>query len=78
MGEVWTWAYFWPPGSAPALLGGTLPLRYCAAMFARQVPTWRLPPSDKVADLVTDGGEEVGIVRFEPCVQDSLDFASWC
>ena len=28
--------------SAPSLLGGTLPLRHCAARFASKVPTWRL------------------------------------
>ena len=33
------------PGSAPALLGGTLLLRYCAATFASEVP--------RVVDLVT-------------------------
>ena len=33
----------YPPRSVPALLGGTLPLRYYAARFANEVPTWRLP-----------------------------------
>ena len=51
----------YPPRSAPALLGGT---------FAIGEPTRRLPPSGGAADLVTDGGEEVGIVPVEPCVLD--------
>ena len=42
----------YPPGSASALLDGTL--RYCAARFASKVPTWRLPPGGG-ADLVTEG-----------------------
>ena len=50
-----------------------MPLRYSAARFASKVPTWRLPPSGRVPDLVTDGGEEVGIVRVEQCDQDCLD-----
>ena len=40
-----------------------MPLRYCAARFARWIPTWRLLPVGGVAGLVTDGGEEVGIVQ---------------
>ena len=31
----------YPPRSAPALLGGTLLLRYCAVTFANRIPTWR-------------------------------------
>ena len=53
----------YPPGSAPALLSGILPLKYFAARFASKVPAWRLPLRGSVANLVTDGGEEVGIVR---------------
>ena len=56
------------PGSARALLAGTLLLRYCAARFACRTPTWRLPVSGQVAWLVTadlgvaddDGVEGVG------------------
>ena len=33
----------YPRRSAPALLGGAVPLRYCASRFASKVPTWRLP-----------------------------------
>ena len=44
----------YPPGSARALIGGTLPLRYCVARFAYSTPTWRLPESGHVAGLVTD------------------------
>ena len=43
----------YPPGSARALLAGTLPLRYCAARCAGRAPTWRLPVSGQVASLVT-------------------------
>ena len=63
----------YPPRSALALLGGTVPLRYCAARFASEISSWRLLTSGRVADLVTDGGVVVGIVWVEPCVQDSLD-----
>ena len=49
---------------APALLDGVLPLRGTS-----KVLTWCLLPCGSVANLVTDGGEEVGIVRAEPCVQ---------
>ena len=45
----------YPSGSGRALLAGTLPLRYCAAQFARRTPTWRLPVSGHVVDLVTAG-----------------------
>ena len=41
------------PGSARALLAGTLPLRYCAARFACRSPTWRLHASGHVTGLVT-------------------------
>ena len=62
------------PRSAPTLLAGTLPLKYCAVRFARIVPTWRLPVSGHAACLVTaeggvaefvgvgNGGEEVSWV----------------
>ena len=42
------------------MLAGTLPLRYCAARFAYMTPTWRLPVSGHVVDLVT---ATVGAVR---------------
>ena len=50
----------YPPGSARALLAGTLPLRYCAARFASRAPTWRLPVPGHVVGLVT---AHVGAVR---------------
>ena len=50
----------YPPGSRRALLAGTLPLWYCAARFACRTPTWRLPVSGHVVDLVT---ASVGAVR---------------
>ena len=43
----------YPPGSARALLGGTLSLRYCAAPFACRDPTWRSLVPGKVARMVT-------------------------
>ena len=45
----------YPPRSAPALLGGALPLRNCAARFACNMPAWRLPAGGQVARLVTEG-----------------------
>ena len=44
----------YPPRSAAALLGGTLPLRYCAGRFASRIPTWRLPVDGHVIGLVSD------------------------
>ena len=56
----------YPPESGRALLNGTLPLRYCAARFAKSTPTWRLPVSGRVSGLVAaysdnadDRGDEV-------------------
>ena len=43
----------YPVGSGRALLAGTLPFRYCFARFACRTPTWRLPASGGVVDLVT-------------------------
>ena len=42
----------YPPGSARALLAGTLPLRNCATRFANRAPIWRLPMPGYVARLV--------------------------
>ena len=47
-------------------MNDTLPLRYCAAGFASKIPTWRLLAGGNVVDLVTGGGEEVGMVQVEP------------
>ena len=44
------------------MLAGTLPLRYCIDRFACTTPTWRLPVSGGVVDLVTasvDDGQGV-------------------
>ena len=59
MRKVWPWIYLSasPPGSGRALLAGTLPLRYCAGRFACTTPTWRLPASGHVVDLVTDAAD---------------------
>ena len=48
------------PGSGRALLAGTRPLRYCAVRFACRTPTWRLPVSGHVDDLVA---ASIGAVR---------------
>ena len=37
----------------------------CAGRFACRIPTWRLPVNGHVADLVTEEGGEVGIVRVD-------------
>ena len=62
------------PRSAPALLGGALPVR-----FASKVPTWRLPTDGEVANLVAslDAGLQLCVAsrcylpnvigRFLPC-----------
>ena len=42
----------YPAGSGRALLDGTLPLRCCAARFARLTPSWRLPVPGSVVHLV--------------------------
>ena len=47
----------YPPRSAAALLEGSLPLRYCDG--------WRLPAHGHAADLVTEVGEDVGVLRVE-------------
>ena len=44
----------YPSGSAMALLGGELPLRYCSGKFACRVPTWGLPACGHVRGLVTE------------------------
>ena len=50
----------YPPGSGRASLAGTLHLGYCAGRFACRTPTWRLPVSGHVVDLVAVC---VGVVR---------------
>ena len=44
-------------------------MRYYAARFASEVPSWRLPLCGGVAELVTEGGEEVGVVRVVLCIE---------
>ena len=41
-------------GSAIALLGGNLKLRYCKRPFARLFPSWKLPGNGQVSQLVAD------------------------
>ena len=43
----------YPPLSGPALLAGTLLLKYCAVRFASRVLAWHVPVSGHVACLVT-------------------------
>ena len=49
-----------PPKSGRALLSGTLPLRYCAARFAYNTPTWRLPVSGHVERLIAAHSDAAG------------------
>ena len=42
----------YPSGSAAALLGGELPLRYCSGKFACRVPSWGLPARGHVQHLI--------------------------
>ena len=65
---MWSWPYIqaevfffyvlvlfgFPSGSAAALLGGELPLRYCSGKFACRVPTWGLPARGHVQGLLAD------------------------
>ena len=54
----------YPAGSGCALLAGTLPLRYCAARFARLTPSWRLPVPGSVVHLVaaySDAGHRASV-----------------
>ena len=48
------------PKSGRALVGGTLPLRYCAARFAFCTPTWRLPAPGHVRSLVAAHADFAG------------------
>ena len=50
----------YPPKSGRALIGGTLPLRYCVARFAYSTPTWRLPASGHVRRLTAAHDEAAG------------------
>ena len=50
----------YPPKSGRALLGGTLPLRYCAVRYAYSTPTWRLPVSGHVDCLVAAHSDSAG------------------
>ena len=55
------------------MLAGTLPLRYNAARFACQTPTWRLPVPGHVVGLVT---AHVGAVR-EAIVDGASQKVHW-
>ena len=60
----------YPPGSARALLAGTLPLRYYATRFASRTPTWRLPVPGHVAGLVAGTSWEVQEVVAEGAIRE--------
>ena len=60
----------YPPGSARALLAGTLHLRYCASRFASRTLTWRLPVPGHVAGLVAVHSEV-----FQEVVAEGVGFA---
>ena len=62
----------YPPRSGRAFLAGTLPLRYRAARFACRTPTWRLPGSGHVVDLVTDDVQEA-----VDCVGQEVHWVKW-
>ena len=53
------------PGSAPAPLDGTPPLRYWAVRFASEVPTWRFPVPGHAAGLVTADDSVADVVEVE-------------
>ena len=42
-------------------LAGSLPLRYCSDRFAWKLPTWRLPGSGRVRDLVAGYVDDAGV-----------------
>ena len=52
----------------PALLDGTLPLRYCSVKFAAKIPFWVLPVSGHVSGLLTvHDRAAVGAVEVVSC-----------
>ena len=53
------------------MLGGTLRLKYHTFPFARRKPNWRLSTPGHVVDILTAGGEEVGLVGVEAGVVSS-------
>ena len=64
--------------SGDALLCGVLPLRYRATSFALRVLTWRLLLWGNAAGLITEEGEEVGLVHVAPYpgIDADVDIAS--
>ena len=58
----------YPPRSGRALVGGTLPLRYCSVKFAAKIPFWVLPVSGHVSGLLTvHDRASVGAVEVVSC-----------
>ena len=56
----------------------SFPLRHCAARFASNVTTWRLPARGSIADLLAEGGVEVGIVQVAPFIGAGVGCLCWC
>ena len=56
----------YPGRSVAALLAGTLKLKYCSSVVSRNRPTWGLGQPGRVVDLLTVGGEDVGLVAVDP------------
>ena len=52
--------------SGVAVLNGVPSLRQCATRFVTRAPTWFMPSVGHVADLITEGGEDVGLVHVAP------------
>ena len=52
----------YPATSGAALLDWTLKLKYHTFPFARRKPTWKVSTPGHVADILTIGGDETGLV----------------
>ena len=52
----------YPSASGSALLNGTIKLKYYTFPFACRKPGWRLSNPGRVVDILTTGGEDVGLV----------------
>ena len=67
------WFLFgYPSGSAAALLGGELLLRYCSGRFACRVPTWGLPARGHVQGLIAEFSGVGEVPRSEHVVRAEL------
>ena len=57
-------------GSGGLLLSGELPLRFCSGNFALRKPSWGLPDSGGVQDLLSESGPDFSVV--EPPAAEGL------